>query len=60
MVQSLSQDNSHSGNITGNYDLYQKYEKKAQKILYNNNLSYKAKKNRLNKLINQFIEEVTK
>lgn len=47
------------GNITGNYDLYQKYEKKAQKILYNNNFSYKAKKNRLNKLINQFIKEVT-
>lgn len=49
------------GNITGNYDLYQKYEKKAEKILYSDkNFSYKVKKNRLNKLINQFIEEVTK
>lgn len=45
------------GNIRPSYDVCQKYERKAGEIPYT--LSYKERKEALNKLISEFIEEVT-
>ena len=45
-------------NSKSNYDLLRKYEKKAEKIVYNYDISHKVKKNKLNKLLKAFINEV--
>lgn len=45
------------GNIRPDYEICQKYEKKAGEIPYT--LSYEERKEALNKLISEFIEEVT-
>ena len=47
------------GNIHPGYELCQKYEKAAEKFRCNYELSYTEKKERLQELINKFIEEVT-
>lgn len=44
------------GNIR-NYDLVKKYEQKAEKIIYNNDLDYEVKKKKLNKLLDKFVKE---
>ena len=48
------------GNIRPGYDICRRYEKQAETIRYNYNLSYEDQKNQLRQLINEFIKEVTK
>lgn len=42
------------------YNIIRKYNNKAEKINYNYNLNYEQQKNQVNKLLNEFIKEVTK
>lgn len=48
------------GNIRPGYDVCRRYEKQADAIRYNYDLSYEDQKNQLRQLINEFIKEVTK
>lgn len=48
------------GNIRPSYDVCRHYEKQAERIRYNYDLSYDDQKNQLQQLINKFIKEVTK
>lgn len=48
------------GNIRPGYDVCRRYEKQAEAIRYNYDLSYEDQKNQLRQLINEFIKEVTK
>lgn len=41
------------------YDLLNEYEKAAEKIVYNYNLSYETQKERVNALLSEFIEKAT-
>lgn len=41
------------------YDLLNEYEKQAEKIVYNYNLSYETQKERVNALLHEFIEKAT-
>lgn len=45
------------GNIE-NYDLNKKYNNQARKILYNANLSYKQREQKIDKLIEKFVKEI--
>jgi len=47
------------GNIRPEYELCQKYEKAAEKVRCNYELSYTKRKERLQELITEFIQEVT-
>ena len=41
-----------------NYDLVRKYDKKAKTILDNYNIDYQKRKNKVNKLLTKFINEI--
>ena len=43
-----------------NYDLVRKYDKKAKTILDNYNIDYQKRKNKVNKLLTKFINELNK
>ena len=47
------------GNIKADYDVCRKYEIKAEKLRYSNT-NFKKREKQLSKMINKFIEEVTK
>jgi len=40
------------------YEIINKYNNKAKKIIFNNNLSYGEKKKKVNDLLNKFLKEV--
>lgn len=48
------------GNIKPDYDTVHRYEKAAEKIAYNYDLTWEEQKTQLSALIKEFIEEVTK
>lgn len=48
------------GNITYKYETLEKYEREASHICNNSNINYDDKITKINDLLNQFIEEVTK
>lgn len=41
-----------------NYDLTRKYDEKARKIVYNDDLSYEEQKKKVNKLLEKYIKEI--
>lgn len=54
----ISTGYSPIGNIRVDYELSDKYDKKAREIIHNHSLSYEQAKNKVNKLLEKYIQEV--
>lgn len=48
-----------SANVKKDYDIIRKYDNEAQKIVYDNTLSYDVRRQKVKELQDQFIKEIT-
>ena len=46
------------GTIKPTYDIISKYDKEAERILYNHNIDYETKREKIDALLKEFIREV--